>query len=196
MPAARMRSAARISEVIGTDLCKVKPGSEAAMRLKAHLIEHKAWSQYLEVGIGPDAEVFTKCPPMASVGTGSAIGVRGGFLLEQPRARAGARGQRARPDRRRDARQRRQSARRRGPQRAAARQGQGQQRLLGDRAVHPPARRALRPRAAARHHHQPRGQRQRRLRARRHELDERDQPRRHRPGRPDASAPITSIRTA
>jgi fumarylacetoacetate (FAA) hydrolase family protein len=65
-----------ISEVIGTDLSQVKPGSEAAMRLKAHLIEQKAWSQYLEVGIGPDAEIFTKCPPMASVGTGSAIGVR------------------------------------------------------------------------------------------------------------------------
>jgi fumarylacetoacetate (FAA) hydrolase family protein len=67
---------ATISELIGTDLSKIKPGSDAAMRLKAHLIEQKAWSQYLEVGIGKDAEVFTKCPPMASVGTGSEIGVR------------------------------------------------------------------------------------------------------------------------
>jgi fumarylacetoacetate (FAA) hydrolase family protein len=73
-----------IREVIGTDLSKVKPGSDAAMRLKAHLIEHKAWSQYLEVGIGPDAEIFTKCPPMASVGTGSAIGVRADSTWSNP----------------------------------------------------------------------------------------------------------------
>ena len=45
------------------------------MRLKEHLIAERAWSQYLEVGIGPDAEIFTKCPPMAAVGTGSEIGV-------------------------------------------------------------------------------------------------------------------------
>jgi fumarylacetoacetate (FAA) hydrolase family protein len=73
-----------ISEVIGTDLSKVKPGSAAATRLKEHLLEHKAWSQYLEVGIGPDAEIFTKCPPMASVGTGSAIGVRADSSWNNP----------------------------------------------------------------------------------------------------------------
>jgi fumarylacetoacetate (FAA) hydrolase family protein len=67
---------AMISEVIGTDLSKIVPGSDAAMRLKAHLIEQGAWSQYLEVGIGKDAEVFSKCPPMAAVGTGSEIGIR------------------------------------------------------------------------------------------------------------------------
>ena len=54
------------------------------MRLKAHLVEHKAWSQYLEVGIGPDAEIFTKCPPMASVGTGSEIGVRADSSWNNP----------------------------------------------------------------------------------------------------------------
>jgi fumarylacetoacetate (FAA) hydrolase family protein len=64
-----------ITDVIGTDLSQIRPGSEAAMRLKQHLIEQRAWSQYLEVGIGPDAEIFTKCPPMATVGTGSEIGV-------------------------------------------------------------------------------------------------------------------------
>jgi fumarylacetoacetate (FAA) hydrolase family protein len=64
-----------ITDLIGTDLAKIIPGSDAAMRLKAHLIEQGAWSQYLEVGIGKDAEVFTKCPPMAAVGTGSEIGV-------------------------------------------------------------------------------------------------------------------------
>jgi fumarylacetoacetate (FAA) hydrolase family protein len=67
---------ATISEVIGSDQSKITPGSEAAMRLKAHLIEQGAWSQYLEVGIGKDAEVFSKCPPMAAVGTGSEIGIR------------------------------------------------------------------------------------------------------------------------
>jgi fumarylacetoacetate (FAA) hydrolase family protein len=66
---------AMITDLIGTDLSKIIPGSDAAMRLKAHLIEQGAWSQYLEVGIGKDAEVFTKCPPMAAVGTGSEIGV-------------------------------------------------------------------------------------------------------------------------
>lgn len=67
---------ATITEVIGTDLSKIVPGSEAAMRLKAHLIDQGAWSQYLEVGIGPDAEIFTKAPPMAAVGTGAEIGIR------------------------------------------------------------------------------------------------------------------------
>jgi fumarylacetoacetate (FAA) hydrolase family protein len=65
-----------IAEVIGTDLSKIEPGSEAAMRLKEHLVAQGAWSQYLEVGIGPDAEIFTKTTPMAAVGTGSEIGIR------------------------------------------------------------------------------------------------------------------------
>ena len=65
-----------IVSVIGSDLSKIVPGSDAAMRLKAHLISEGAWSQYLEVGIGPDAEIFTKAPPMAAVGTGALIGIR------------------------------------------------------------------------------------------------------------------------
>ena len=64
-----------IRDVIGADLREIEPGSDAAERLKAHLIEQGAWSQYLEVGIGPYAEVFTKAPPMAAVGTGSQIGI-------------------------------------------------------------------------------------------------------------------------
>ncbi|MGH6944483.1 MAG: fumarylacetoacetate hydrolase family protein [Geminicoccaceae bacterium] len=64
-----------ITEVIGTDLSRVRPGSEAALRLKEHLVAQRAWSQYLEVGIGPYAEVFTKAQPMAAVGTGSEIGI-------------------------------------------------------------------------------------------------------------------------
>ena len=69
-----------ITELIGTDLSQIEPGSQAAMRLKAHLIVQGAWSQYLEVGIGADAEIFTKCPPMASVGTGSAANANEGLL--------------------------------------------------------------------------------------------------------------------
>ncbi|MFL6611549.1 MAG: fumarylacetoacetate hydrolase family protein, partial [Pseudomonas sp.] len=49
--------------------------SEQAMRLKAYLIEQGMWSQYLEVGIGPDAEIFTKAPVLAAVGSGSQIGI-------------------------------------------------------------------------------------------------------------------------
>lgn len=60
---------------IGADLAQVKPGSAAAERLKEALIQRDLWSPYLEVGIGPYAEIFTKCPPMASVGTGAEIGL-------------------------------------------------------------------------------------------------------------------------
>jgi fumarylacetoacetate (FAA) hydrolase family protein len=61
--------------VIGTSLHDIRPGSAEAMRLKDVLIAQRAWSQYLEVGIGPDAEIFTKCPPMAAVGTGAEVGI-------------------------------------------------------------------------------------------------------------------------
>lgn len=66
---------AQITKIIGGDLRAIKPGSEKAMELKRMLIERGAWSQYLEVGIGPDAEIFTKAPSMAAVGTGADIGV-------------------------------------------------------------------------------------------------------------------------
>lgn len=65
-----------VREKVGDDLSKVKPGSDAAEALKLRLIELGVWSQYLEVGIGPYAEIFTKCPPMAAVGTGAMIGLR------------------------------------------------------------------------------------------------------------------------
>ena len=66
----------RIADVIGTDLSQIEPGSETAMRLKRHLVAEGMWSQYLEVGIGPDAEVFTKASPMSAVGTGAEVGIR------------------------------------------------------------------------------------------------------------------------
>ena len=67
---------ARVVAQIGTDLSAVKPGSAEAMQLKKLLIEQGLWSQYLEVGIGPDAEVFSKAPVLSSVGTGADIGIR------------------------------------------------------------------------------------------------------------------------
>jgi fumarylacetoacetate (FAA) hydrolase family protein len=54
------------------------------MKLKALLIEQKLWSQYLEVGIGPDAEIFTKAAPMASVGTGVHVGLHPGSTWNNP----------------------------------------------------------------------------------------------------------------
>src|SRR5262249_23955527 len=64
-----------VVRLVGDDFSKLKPGSEQAMRLKQVLIDQQAWSQYLEVGIGPDAEVFTKAPVMSSVGTGMDAGL-------------------------------------------------------------------------------------------------------------------------
>jgi fumarylacetoacetate (FAA) hydrolase family protein len=64
-----------VVRLVGDDLSKLKPGSAEAMRLKEVLIEQNAWSQYLEVGIGPDAEVFTKAPVLSSVGTGMDAGL-------------------------------------------------------------------------------------------------------------------------
>ncbi len=64
-----------ITRLIGDDLSKLVPGSPEAMALKQSLIERKAWSQYLEVGIGPDAEIFTKSQVMSAVGFGADIGI-------------------------------------------------------------------------------------------------------------------------
>ena len=75
---------AEMQAAIGDDLARLKPGSEAAMALKALLIEKKMWSQYLEVGIGPDAEVFTKAPPMAAVGHLAEIGIRSDSTWNNP----------------------------------------------------------------------------------------------------------------
>jgi fumarylacetoacetate (FAA) hydrolase family protein len=65
---------AEMTKLIGDDLSKLKPGSPAAMRLKESLVAQGAWSQYLEVGIGPDAEIFTKSQPMSAVGHGADAG--------------------------------------------------------------------------------------------------------------------------
>ena len=61
--------------VLGDNLAGIVPGSPAAAKVKDVLIAQGAWSQYLEVGIGPDAEVFTKAPVLSAVGTGADIGI-------------------------------------------------------------------------------------------------------------------------
>jgi fumarylacetoacetate (FAA) hydrolase family protein len=75
---------ASLRERIGTDIRSVKPGSEDAKKLKHVLIADGLWSQYLEVAIGPDAEIFTKSPPLSSVGWGDWIGIRNDSAWNNP----------------------------------------------------------------------------------------------------------------
>lgn len=65
----------RIGELIGGSLSNIKAGSAEAQSVKQALIAEGLWSQYLEVGIGPDAEVFTKSQPMSAVGYGAEVGI-------------------------------------------------------------------------------------------------------------------------
>ncbi|MGN6468750.1 MAG: fumarylacetoacetate hydrolase family protein [Rhizobiaceae bacterium] len=65
----------RVAAIIGDSLRNLVPGSEEAAKVKTALIEEGLWSQYLEVGIGPDAEVFSKAQPMSSVGWGASVGL-------------------------------------------------------------------------------------------------------------------------
>lgn len=64
-----------ILDTLGDDLSQVRPGSPETVALKQRLQAQGVWSQYLEVGIGPDAEVFTKAQPLSAVGFGAEIGV-------------------------------------------------------------------------------------------------------------------------
>ena len=73
-----------IGEEIGAGIRSVKPGSPQALRLKESLIKRDLWSQYLEVGIGTDAEVFNKAQPMSAVGVGAEIGVRSDSSWNNP----------------------------------------------------------------------------------------------------------------
>ena len=74
-PAAAVEIRATIGDLIGDDLSKLRAGSPEAMALKKVLMEKGAWSQYLEVGLGPDAEIFTKSQIMAAVGSGMEAGL-------------------------------------------------------------------------------------------------------------------------
>lgn len=83
-PAKAQAIRGRVQDAIGTDLKAVRPGSAQAMQLKAVLVEQGMWSQYLEVGIGPDAEVFTKAPVLSAVGTGVEIGIHPASAWNNP----------------------------------------------------------------------------------------------------------------
>lgn len=73
-----------LAEILGGNLRGLVPGSEKAAEVKTHLQEAGLWSQYLEVGIGPDAEIFTKAQPMSAVGCGAEIGVHPGSRWNNP----------------------------------------------------------------------------------------------------------------
>ncbi len=66
---------AQVMRIMGDNLAAVKPGSPEAGEIKRVLVAQGAWSQYLEVGIGPDAEIFTKSQVMSAVGLGAEIGL-------------------------------------------------------------------------------------------------------------------------
>jgi len=83
-PQAADRIRGAINDQIGGDLARVTPGSADAERLKQALIERGMWSQYLEVGIGPYAEVFTKSQPMSAVGTGADVGIHPDSVWNNP----------------------------------------------------------------------------------------------------------------
>jgi fumarylacetoacetate (FAA) hydrolase family protein len=74
-PARAEEIRARVAGVIGQSLRDLVPGSDQAAEVKRLLQAEGLWSQYLEVGIGPDAEVFTKAQPMATVGFGASVGL-------------------------------------------------------------------------------------------------------------------------
>ena len=73
-----------VINVMGDNLRNVKPGSDQAMKLKEVLVAQGVWSQYLEVGIGPDAEIFTKSQTMSAVGSGFDVGLHPGSSWNNP----------------------------------------------------------------------------------------------------------------
>ncbi|WP_235890326.1 fumarylacetoacetate hydrolase family protein [Sandaracinobacter neustonicus] len=75
---------AGLEDQVGDGIRSVVPGTEPARRLKEALIEAGMWSQYLEVAIGPDAEVFTKAPVLSTVGWGADIGIRSDSSWNNP----------------------------------------------------------------------------------------------------------------
>ncbi|MCQ4162465.1 fumarylacetoacetate hydrolase family protein [Roseomonas sp. GC11] len=79
---------AEFRAIIGEDLTALRPGSPEAMQLKENLIARGWWSQYLEVGIGPDAEVFTKGQPLSAVGSGARIGIHPASAWNNPEPEA------------------------------------------------------------------------------------------------------------
>jgi len=87
-PESAVRIRAEMGRLVGEDLRALKPGSPQAERVKAALIVEGAWSQYLEVGIGPDAEIFTKAQPMSVVGCGADAGFHASSQWSNPEPEA------------------------------------------------------------------------------------------------------------
>ncbi|VTU12980.1 Fumarylacetoacetate (FAA) hydrolase family protein [Variovorax sp. SRS16] len=75
---------AALGSVLGDNLAGIVPGSPQAQKVKQVLIAQGAWSQYLEVGIGPDAEIFTKAPVLSAVGSGADVGIHPGSVWNNP----------------------------------------------------------------------------------------------------------------
>ncbi len=75
---------ADLRDRVGADIRSVTPGSPEAAKLKAALIADGLWSQYLEVAIGPDAEIFTKAPVLSAVGYGAQVGIRSDSAWNNP----------------------------------------------------------------------------------------------------------------
>lgn len=73
-----------VADTLGAELSSLVPGSPEAAALKELLAAKGLWSQYLEVGIGPDAEVFTKAPVLATVGTATDVGIRSDSAWNNP----------------------------------------------------------------------------------------------------------------
>ena len=87
-PAQAARIRARVGQMVGGTLDGIRPGSPEADKAKELLVSEGLWSQYLEVGIGPDPEVFTKAPVLSAVGTGADIGVLGASVWNNPEPEA------------------------------------------------------------------------------------------------------------
>lgn len=83
-PQAAQSIRSRIGELIGASLSNIKPGSEHAEKVKQALIKEGLWSQYLEVGIGPDAEVFSKAQVLSAVGWGAPVGLHPKSVWNNP----------------------------------------------------------------------------------------------------------------
>lgn len=87
-PSAAQAIRARIGDLIGESLRNITPGSQEAVAVKQALIDEGLWSQYLEVGIGPDAEVFSKAQVLSSVGHGANVGLHPSSRWNNPEPEA------------------------------------------------------------------------------------------------------------